>query len=196
MRRIGNAARWFCLALLSAVLFLSNPGNGFARDFKGVSFPDEVKIGGETCKLVGIGVRKKFFFTIYYGALYLKQPTSERTEVVESDQPKEVLLHVIYKEVGADKWVEGWKEGFAANVPNPGPELQKKITRFVDCFNEPVKSGETVKVSYLPGTGTEVSIKGEKKALIPGHDFMAALWSIWFGRHPASDSLMKGMLGE
>lgn len=196
MKALGKAVSLFCLGLLSLFMLLANPKTCFAREFKGVDFPNEVKIGEESCKLVGIGVRKKFFITVYYGGLYLKEPAKDRQQVIESDQPKEVLLHVIYREVSADKWIEGWKEGFANNVDNPSPELQKKIKRFLDCFNEPVKSGETVQASYLPGRGTEVTIKGEQKALIPGHDFMAALWSIWFGKHPASDSLMEGMLGE
>lgn len=196
MKTRGKAVLLCWLGALLAVLLFANPEAGFAKEFNGVNFPDEVKIGQDTCKLVGIGVRKKFFVTVYYGGLYLKEPSKDRTKVIESDQPKQVLLHVIYKEVSADKWVEGWKEGFANNVANPSPNLQKKINQFLECFNEPVKSGETVQASYLPDRGTEVSIKGKQKAVIPGHDFMAALWSIWFGKHPASDSLLKGMLGE
>ena len=107
-----------------------------------------------------------------------------------------MLIHVVYKEISADQWVDGWKEGFSQNTPNPSAELQKKIEQFLNCFNEPVKSGQTVRITYLPGTGTSIFIKGTEKAVIPGHDFMAALWSIWFGPHPASDSLMKGMLGK
>jgi len=196
MKATGKAVLLCWLGLMSAVLLLANPQASFARELNGVDFPDEVKIGSDTCKLVGIGVRKKFFVTVYYGGLYLKEPTKDRSRVIESDQPKAVLLHVIYKEVTADKWIEGWKEGFANNAANPAPDLQKKIDQFLACFDEPVKSGETVQASYLPDRGTEVSIKGKQKAVIPGHDFMAALWSIWFGKHPASDSLMKGMLGE
>lgn len=182
------------LCVVVAVLVCAQ--TGLAREFKGVNFPDEVKIGQDVCKLMGIGIRKKFFITVYYGALYLLQPTTDRSQVIDSDQPKEVLIHVIYKEISADKWVEGWKEGFESNTPSPNPELQKKIDQFLNCFNESVKSGQSVKISYLPGTGTDITINGKQKAVITGHEFMAALWSIWFGKHPASDSLMNGMLGK
>jgi len=182
--------------LLVALALSVGTQTGFAKEFKGVNFPDEVKIGQDVCKLVGIGIRKKFFITVYYGALYLKEPTTDRSQVIDSEQPKEVLIHVVYKEVSADKWVEGWKEGFASNTPSPNPELQKKIDQFLNCFDEPVKSGQSVKISYLPDTGTEITVKDKQKAVIPGHDFMAALWSIWFGKHPASESLMNGMLGK
>lgn len=182
--------------LVAVVVVLITMQTGLAKEFKGVNFPDEVKIGQDVCKLVGIGIRKKFFITVYYGALYLQQPATDRSQVIDSEQAKEVLLQVIYKEVSADKWVEGWNEGFVSNTPSPNPELQKKIEQFLSCFDEPVTSGQSVKISYLPGTGTEVTIKGKQKAVISGHEFMAALWSIWFGKHPASKSLMDGMLGE
>ncbi len=50
-------------------------------------------------------------------------------------------------------------------------------------------------VTYTPGTGTEVAVKGKLKGTIPGKDFMEALFSIWFGKNPPSGDLKKGMLG-
>lgn len=195
MKTRGRPQLQLKMVVYIAVLLLM-PLDGFGLDFKGVNFADEVKIGQDVAKLNGVGVRKKFMVTVYYGALYLQTPSKARKAIIQADEPKEVLLHVVYKEVGADKWVEGWKEGFANNVPNPRPELQAKIDQFLQAFNEPVKSGETVRLTYVPGKGTQVAIRDKQKAVIPGKDFMTALFSIWFGDKPASDSLMKGMLGE
>lgn len=184
------------VVLLFAVLSWYPGGDAVALDFKGVSFPDQVVIQGQTCRLMGVGVRKKFFFSIYYGGLYLADPTRETGKVIEMDSPKRVLLHVVYKEVGADKWVEGWKEGFAITAPQPDPQLAARIETFLGCFDEPIRSGERLQVTYEPGSGTEVKIKGKVKATIAGHDFMTALWGIWFGKKPASEALMNGMLGQ
>lgn len=194
--KTGKSAYFYLLVAISAVVLLLDASIGFTKDFKGVDFPNEVKVGQESCKLTGIGVRTKFFVKVYYGALYLHNPTKDRKQIINADEPKEVLLHVVYKEVTADKWIDGWKEGFANNVVSPSSELQDKINQFLKCFDGPVKSGETVRLSYIPGKGTQIYVKDKQKALIPGHDFMVALWSIWFGEHPASESLMKGMLGE
>ncbi|MDY0041910.1 MAG: chalcone isomerase family protein [Desulforhabdus sp.] len=195
MKMEGKGFLLFWLGIFSAGFLLAAPATGWARELHGVNFADEIKIGADSCQLTGIGVRKKFFVTVYYGGLYLKEPTRDRALVIQSDQPKGVVLHVVYKEVPAEKWIEGWKEGFANNVADPGSDLQKKIDQFLACFNEPVKTGETVQVLYLPDKGTEVTIKGKPRTVIPGHDFMETLWSIWFGPHPASESLMKGMIG-
>ncbi|MCK8602902.1 chalcone isomerase family protein [Desulfoferrobacter suflitae] len=196
MRQRGKWSQFFRLGVMGVTAFLIGTSAISARDFKGVSFPDEMKIGQDVCQLTGIGIRKKFFVTVYYGGLYLQQHTTDRRRVIDMEQPKAVLIHVVYKEVTGQQWVDGWKEGFAANTPHPDAKLQEKINTFLSCFDEPVKSGQTVQISYLPDRGTEVIIQGRQKAVIPGHDFMAALWSIWFGEHPASQSLMEGMLGK
>lgn len=189
--------RWFVTLILVCALGGWYPwADALALDFKGVTFPDEAVIQGQTCRLMGVGIRKKFFFSIYYGGLYLASPTHDAEQVVALDSPKRVLLHVVYKEVGADKWVEGWREGFANTAPQPGPELASRIETFLACFDQPIKSGERVQVTYEPRTGTQVMIRGKVKATIPGRDFMTALWGIWFGKNPASESLMNGMLGK
>jgi hypothetical protein len=167
-----------------------------ARTLNEVSFPDEVTLAGNPCQLMGVGIRKKFFMDIYYGASYLHQPTRDPAQVAQSDQPKRVVLHVVYKQVDADKWVEGWEEGFSKNTPNAGAALQEKMKQFIALFNEPVKKGEQVRFDYLPGTGTVVTIKDRERATIPGHDFMVALWSVWFGKSPPSESLKMEMLGK
>lgn len=182
------------VAVVTAGLLLA-PVDGCAKEVAGIDFPDEVSVGQTPCKLVGVGLRKKFFVDVYYGALYLQQPIGDPARVIGSDQAKRVVLQVVYKEVEASKWVEGWQEGFAKNTPNADSALKAKMNQFIGYFQEPVKKGETVQISYVPGTGTEVVIKGKAQGTIPGDDFMKALWSIWFGKQPASEDLMKGMLG-
>jgi hypothetical protein len=181
---------------LVATMVLFSAAFVSAADFKGVSFPDELTIGAEKCSLNGIGIRKKFFIDVYYGAFYAKDKVGDAAAAVESDQPKAVVIHVIYKQVDADKWVEGWKEGFAKNTPHPDPSLRERMETFMGWFNEPVKKGEEVRLLYEPGEGTHVVIKGVEKGVVPGADFMQALWKIYFGEHPASDDLKKAMLGQ
>lgn len=184
--------KFFVLALFIAMTYSIIE----ARDFKGVNFPDSIQIGDETCVLNGIGIRKKFMVEAYYAGLYLKKITKNANEVISSNEPKAVLMQVVYKEVPADKWQEGWKEGFAITTPNPSPELRKSIDQFISFFSEPVKKGEQVLIKYEPTRGTEVIIRGKSKGIIPGEGFMKSLWSIWFGEKPASPELKAGMLGE
>lgn len=176
-------------------LFLS-AGFAGARTFNGVSFPDQVTVGDKPCHLMGIGIRSKFFVDVYYGASYLHQPTRDPVQVVQSEQPKRVVLHVVYKQVDADKWAEGWQDGFSKNTPDADPTLKEKMRKFIALFNEPLKKGEVVQIDYVPGTGTVVKIKERTAEAIPGRDFMEALWRVWFGKEPPTESLKAEMLGK
>ena len=73
-----------------------------AKEVKGVDFPETTTISGTTCKLIGVGIRKKIIFNVYLGALYLEKPTNNSTVVISSDQIKRVVMHFLYKEVSAD----------------------------------------------------------------------------------------------
>ena len=182
-------------AIVFLGIFLAVSAAGNAREVKGVTFPDTETIGNATAKLVGVGLRKKLVINVYLGALYLEKPGAAAPEVISSDQPKRVVLHFLYNNVGPDDLTKAWNEGFKNNVPDRVAALKDRIATFNGFFTEPVKSGEKIVITYLPGTGTEVSIKGKVKGAIPGKDFMEALFSVWFGKNPPSGSLKKGMLG-
>lgn len=196
MIREKNLVHASWLAALVGILTLNFPAVSHTKEFSGVNFADEVTIGQQPCKLVGVGMRKKLVVGVYCGALYMREPTQDPQQVIAAEQPKRVLLHVVYKQVEPNQWVEGWQEGFKKNTPNPDAALKGKIEQFMQCFTEPVRKGQEVQVTYLPDQGTEVMVNKQVKATITGSEFMKALWSIWFGKEPASESLMKGMLGK
>jgi hypothetical protein len=178
------------------VLLAASPSMCPAREFKGVNFPDTETVGNSTLKLSGIGLRKKLIINVYLGALYQETVSSDAAQVISADKPKRVVLHFLYNNVGKDDLVNAWDEGFKNN--NPADRLaavKDRIETFKGFFTEPVKSGEKIIITYVPGTGTEVSIKGAVKGTIPGQDFMEALFSVWLGPKPPSGDLKKGMLG-
>jgi len=185
------------IALILGIILVDS---GFAREYKGVTFPDTDTIGGTTCKLNGIGLRIKKIvvvsINVYLGALYLEKPSTAAADVISTDQVKRVVLHFIYNNVGAKDLVNAWNEGFEKNAPAQKAALQDRINTFNGYFTEPVKSGEKIIITYIPGQGTEVSVKGKVKGVIQGKDFMEGLFSVWFGKNPPTEGLKKGMLGE
>ncbi len=159
-------------------------------------FPSEITIGQTRCILNGFGIRRKLVVDVYYGALYVTEKSSNAQALIDQDKAKGIVMHFVYKEVEAAKLVETWREGFEKTAPNPDPGLKARMDTFVGYFTEPIKSGEEVRLLYEPGVGTHVVIKGQEKGIVPGADFMKALWGIFLGEKPASDVLKKGMLGS
>jgi Chalcone isomerase-like len=180
--------------LLLLVLF-STPV--FAREIADVNIPEQVSVGdGVTLHLNGAGIRYKYFFKIYVAELYMQHPAADVEKVLKDDGEKRVVMHFIYSEVGKDKLVEGWNEGFRANLaPQELAALQEKINRFNAMFDT-VKSGDEISLDYTPGKGTEVTIRGRVKGVVAGKDFNDALLAIWLGKEPVSDELRKELLGN
>ncbi len=173
-----------CASVLSASLL--------AATLAGVTMPDTVAVGGRTLTLNGMGLRTKMFFKIYVGGLYLEKKSDDAAAIVRSDEAKRVVMHFIYSEVTRDQMVESFTEGFAANAPG-APKAQ--VSEFVAAL-EPMKKGEQMTVTYVPGTGTTLSIKGKDKLTIPGQPFAHAVFSVWLGNKPPTSGLKNGMLGR
>jgi len=188
---IGQKILLSCLMLLLTVSFASD---SYARKVKGIDFPDTQSIGGKQCKLNGVGIRKKVIINVYVAGLYLEKPTKNAAQVINSDQAKRVHIEFLYKEVRADQLTEAWDEGLAGNAGSLSPALRAKFAKFNAMFTESLKKGETMTFTYIPGTGTDVTIKGRSKGVIEGADFMKALFSVWFGPKPPNKGLKTGML--
>jgi hypothetical protein len=60
---------------------------------------------------------------------------------------------------------------------------------------EPVKEGDQMVFTYVPGEGTTLAINGKEKLTIASPAFGPVLLSVWLGPKPPNADLKKGMLG-
>ncbi|GAB4273953.1 MAG: chalcone isomerase family protein [Deferrisomatales bacterium] len=178
---------------LATALVLGAAGAG-AATLAGVELPDRVQVEGHTLQLQGAGLRKKFFFKVYVGGLYLTTPTSDGAAAIRADEPKRIVMHFL-RDVGGEKIRESFEEGFFKSAQERLDALRPRIDRFLGWFAGEVEQGQQVVLTYLPGAGTRVEVAGAERGVIEGRDFMEALWGIWLGEAPADHALKKGMLG-
>jgi len=166
-----------------------------AREVAGVKIAENVSVAGQALTLNGAGIRRKFFFKIYVGALYLKKPISSATQVLNDPDPKRIHMYFLYDEVSSKKLTDGWQEGFENNLSEAEMKsLQPKLTKFNNLFTDMVK-GDSIDFDFVPASGVSVTIKGQLKGNISGKDFTRALLSVWLGKEPADSSLKQAMLG-
>ncbi len=169
-----------------------------AAEVAGVKLPNTIMLpeAGTELMLNGAGVRKKFFFKIYVGALYTTVKAASTTAVLNLTGPNRVAMYILYDEVGKQKLIDGWNDGFANNHNDEQmAALQSRLNDFNALF-ETVKEGETILLDYVPGKGTTVTINDETQGQIPGKDFNDALLRVWLGDDPADQNLKDGMLGN
>lgn len=169
-----------------------------AAEIAGVTIAEElVAEDGISLQLNGAGIRSKFFFKIYIAELYLENPAREAAAAIADNGYKRVVMHFLYDEVGQEKLVDGWNDGFSANLAEAAQKkLQPRIDSFNAMFTEAMTTGDRIVFDYVPGQGTRVSIKGEEKGIIAGKDFNDALLSIWLGDEPVSSDLRRDLLQQ
>lgn len=180
--------------LFAACLLSSNSTWGV--EIEGVDVPESVKVGGKTLQLNGAGVRTKFFFDIYIGALFLPAKVTTYSEVLAMPGPKQVSMTFLYDEVAREKLTAAWDEGFENNLPeNALTALKDRLEQFNGLFVTANK-GDVFTFTFLADGTTRVVFNGKEAGRIAGEDFQQALLLVWLGDNPADSGLKKGMLGS
>lgn len=183
--------------ILAALALLALLSSVQGKEVAGVSVPEQITTGsGQILVLNGAGIRKKFFFKIYVGALYLPAVAHSADAILRQNQPVAMHMHIVYSEISKKKLVNAWNEGFEKNLTEAQRKaLAPRIDRFYDMFN-PAQEGDTIALTYQPGAGTTVQVNGAIQGVIPGEDFMHAWLRTWLGEYPADDDLKDALLGN
>lgn len=167
-----------------------------AKEISGVNITESAVLADKKLILNGAGIRDKFVFDIYIGALYLPQKASTAKAVLNMKGPKRILMHFLYDEVKKDSLTSAWTDGFENNLSTEEFKAVKpRLIKFNQLF-QTVRKGNEIQLDYEPNKGTHVIINKNKLGTIPGSDFHKALLLVWLGEDPADEELKTGMLGQ
>lgn len=184
MRRAFLVACLLALALPAVAATLAN-----------VTLPDTITVGSKTLVLNGMGVRTKFFVKVYVAGLYLEKKTSDPAAILQQDAARRIVLQFIRSEVTREQMREAFDEALKANAPDKASALQAEIKQFLGAL-ETMNEKEQMAVTYLPGVGTTVTLRGKDKVTIPGQPFGEVVFSMWLGPKPPNGDLKNGLLGK
>ncbi len=183
------------ILLLAGAAALAAPAAGRAGTLAGVTLPASVQAGSETLVLNGMGLRKKLFIKVYVGGLYLKQKEGDAGKILAADAPRRMELHFLFG-VSPSQMCDAWKEGLAANTPSAPAEVKKNFATLCQWM-EDIPSGQTLVLTYLPGSGTQVEVKGKAKGTLEGKATSDAILATWIGKDPGPGPDFKaGVLGH
>jgi hypothetical protein len=195
----GDVIKYKLKQILIVIFLALLPTLAAAAEVEGVRLADRVRIaeGGPELLLNGAGLRTRFFFRVYVGALYLGRKTAVAAEVIGDPGPKRIVLHLL-RELSAAQLFEAMDEGFRKN--HDAGELAKldarvKQLRAVFEGVRAAKAGDVILLDWLPESGTRISVNGVLRDSIHGADFHRALLRIWLGENPADGDLKRALLG-
>ena len=168
--------------------------NLHAAELAGVSMPDTVQVGGTTLVLNGVGLRTKFMVKVYVPGLYLAQKSSDADAIMKAEAPKRIVMQFV-RSVSKNQIGDAFSESFHDNTPDAEKTMRADIDRLLGAL-EPVKEGDQMVFTYVPGSGTTLAINGREKLTIPGPSFGQVMFSVWLGPKPPTAALRKGLLGQ
>jgi hypothetical protein len=180
--------------ILAAALSLAVV-NVDAATVAGVKIDDHASVANQNLVLNGAGLRKKFMFKVYTGALYLQAKQSNAATIMATDAPRRMVMHFL---MGVDKGkiAEAWTEGLQENTPNASPEV-KTAFKTLSSWMEDMEEGQSIVMTYVPGTGTTVEVAGKNKGTLGGKAVADAILNTWIGPKPGPGAdFKKAVLGQ
>lgn len=193
-----HKARLACrfAGLIFGLLAISAGNPAVAAKVGGVTLDESMVHEDTSLVLNGAGLRKKLFFKLYVGSLYVEDAMAggEAATLVEADAPMLIQLNILSELLTRDKMVSALNEGFNKSTGGNVAPIQEQIDVMIDAFDQPILPGDTYVIAYHPDTGTSLLRAGETMATVPGLPFKQALFGIWLSESPAQASLKKAML--
>jgi hypothetical protein len=177
------------LATLSVLLL---PVYTLATEVEGKTFSKLVKVENTSLKLVGTGLLRYFGFKAYVGALYIEEKNN--LDTLFSDTAKRIEIEYMRSIKGSDfgpATIKSLKKNIDEETYN---RLSGRIEHHNSLY-EDVQPGDRYALTYVPGKGTELTLNGKPKGVIRGADFAAAIFTIWVGPRPISESFKEQILG-
>jgi hypothetical protein len=160
----------------------------------GVTLPSTVVAEGKTLKLNGAGLRKKMVFKVYVAGLYVETPSKDPVALASADEVRQMRLSIL-RSLKGRQVTEAISVGFERNSRPSLPALKARLDRLNSMIPD-VREGDELTLTYAPGKGTVVTVKGEEKGVIEGKDFADALFSVWLGANPVQEDLKKALVGS
>jgi hypothetical protein len=182
-------------ARVVALALLLVPAVAHPLTIEGKTYENPVTVEGHSFKLVGGGIREKWFFNVYALAAYSESGTCSAAALVNNDEPKYLRLDML-RNVSAEKMSSTIGGSFDEHMPKESsPELRAQRATFQGYFKEECSKGSVLEFVYLPGTGTILRQNGKQLgAPIPGPMFAHVLWDIYFGEETCCAPLKKAVL--
>lgn len=169
-----------------------------ALEVNGVKYNENIEIKGGKLQLNGAGTRYKAVFKVYAAGLYLDKKAASTEEVLRDSGAKRISLTML-RDIDANELGRLFIQGVKDNTPRDDyGRILVSVMRMSQVFSDykRLKSGETITIDWVPGTGTVINVQGRSAGEpFSEPEFYAAMLRIWLGPSPADWQLKDALLG-
>ena len=188
------------LLLITVALFLASvfsQSEAQPGEVENNRYPAVVEVMGKKLRLVGTGLRKKWFFDVYTIGVYSESGSCEAENLISSEEVKNIHLYML-RHLSADQISDRLTQAVARNTPREASsELRSRIRTFLALFRKELTKGASMQLTYIPEVGVLLQQNGEQQGeATPGKDFAEILWSAYFGSKTCCRGLKKQILSS
>jgi hypothetical protein len=147
-------------------------------------------------QLTGTALRTKYLFSVYSLASYVQEGHAIHTaeDLAGADVPKQLHL-VMERDVDGKTMASSFREALRLNYA--APAFNAELDRLADAVADtPLKKGDHVWLSHVPGLGFHARLAGKKEILIPNPQFSRAIWEIYLGKRNLGEGIKQGLLSR
>ena len=157
--------------------------------------PAQVQYGGKTIVLNGVGVRKKFFMSMYLAGLYLTAKSKDADAIMKADEPMSIRLAITSSLISPAKMKSATLQGFQVGTGGNIAPIKAEIDQMLNSFDKGVGPGDVYELTNVPGSGVHVIRNGKLVETIRSAAFKQALFGIWLSNTPVHTGLRAQLLG-
>lgn len=153
------------------------------------------RIGDKPVRLVltGTALRTKYRFRVYTIASYVQEgvKVGDANALARVDAIKQ--LHLIFeRDVDGATLAKSFRESIGWS--HPAPAFASELATLERYFLvHPVKQGDHIRLTNIPGTGLVVQLNAQRGMVIPGAAFARAAWEPYLGRNNLGVAIKSGL---
>ena len=187
MRKIAVAT----MSLITCFLFIVFSSE--AAELHGKTFNDRIELHNTVFALKGLGVKSYLFVKVFVAGFYIEENLKTQDALV--DVPKRLEVVYFYKIPGAKLAAETRRRIMLNTNQQEFSEIKDRVNLMNSYFVD-LKPGDRYALTYIPNKGTYFTYNEKLIGKIEGKDFAKALFAVWIGKEPISQSLKESLLGN
>ena len=164
-----------------------------AAELFGKRFNDKIEMHKTSFVLKGLGSKSYLFVKVFVAGFYVEQ--NFKTQGFLDDVPKRIEVAYFYKIPGVKLAAETSRRIVLNTSPQEFNQIKDRV-RGMNSYFVDLNPGDRYALTYIPNQGTYFTYNEKLMGKIEGSDFAKALFAVWIGREPISQSLKASLLGN
>ncbi len=169
-----------------------------AAKLDGVESADKIEVEGTSLLLNGMGIRKVdrfgLTFKVYVGSLYLKEKSADAEKILNSEDPKRVVMTFLRRVDGKDM-IAAWQKGMFDNCISECDKYKEPLAELNKMTSDILKDGTITLTFYKDKVMVDVAGRKKSTGEIKGAAFSKNLLAVFIGKNPPTAEFKKGLLG-